>query len=1237
MGRPEKPVDPTAGPIQRLAHELRELRERAGRPTYRRMAGQAHVSTAALAQAASGTRLPSLDVLRAYVRACGGDPAEWETRWREAEAEAAGAVRADERDVAPPYRGLARFEPDDREVFFGRDRLVEQLCELVRDHRFAVVFGASGSGKSSLLRAGLVPRLREKVSGESPAVLRVLTPGPRPAETYGHLLTPATDEPEAWVMVDQFEEVFTLCRDKAERARFIDLLLAARAPASRLRVLIAVRADFYVRCGEHRELAEALHGAGLLVGPMSAVELRDVVTRPAQAAGLMVERDLTARIVAEVLDEPGGLPMLSHALLETWRRRRGRMLTLATYEAVGGMRGSIAASAEETYERLSDTQARAARHLLLRMIEPGLGAPDTRRPLPRAELAECSDPDVRVAEEAMTRARLLTVDDDGVHLAHEALITCWPRLQGWIEEDRERLRHHRALTEAARVWLEHDRDPGTLYRGSRLARAQEVFPAPLDDPALTTTERAFLSAAFEAREAEARAAARSRHRNRTLLTTLSAVLAVALVAGLAAWQQHADNRRRTTDDAARRIAEVADALRTTDPRTAGLLGVAAWRVSRLPETRRALLGALTQPETDTFADPTPGNSLARYLTDSGRTLLSIDGRTWRTWDVAAHRRIASGRLPDGQVSAVAPDGRILAVLGADGHTRLWDTATDRWTRGPAPTPGTVILFADGGLYSENGLDSDLVRLRSVSDGQARFQATVSSTTDVAASQGGRLMAFCPAGQGPRVYEVSDRRVVRGGWEKEDEVCADDHATLLFGAAGRFAVVSSRDVQIWDTGTGHGIARLDVPNVSTAAFSADGTLLATTDALEIKIWRLSAPAAPVFRHPLDDQHLSAAPAWDPTRPLLRYVEGGTVHTLDVTPAVTAPWVDPPPAATALSPDGRTLAVMERQGGSYRVRLRDTDPTQGERTLPSPPSLVPSGTPPAAPSSSIAPLLAFSADSTALVYGASDSSGYGLPQQLTVWDTARGRRISTLDLPGAVVDLALGNGGRTLYTIRASGVGNFSNEVWDIASHRRTAVYPTDSAHLALRPDGRLLVTDDAAVHLPSGALTTPDLVRGAGVGALAFAPDGSRFAAGDLTGRVTLWDKDVRHSAGVLRSVFPGPLGDTAEAVGALALSPDGSTLAVGGDSGSLQLWDIATQQPLGSVLSTPDEAITSLSFSTDSATLYAAGAHVPLQRYTVGPAQAVELVCTRVGGTNLTRAQWRTYAPDVPYRRVCSG
>lgn len=227
--------------------------------------------------------------------------------------------------------------------------------------------------------------------------------------------------------------------------------------------MIAVRADFYGRCAEHGPLAEALRDSTLLVGPMTPAQLREAVVRPAAARRIVVERALTARIVADVAGEPGGLPLMAHALREVWRRRTGKTLTLAAYEAVGGVQGAVAHTAESVYTACTPAEALAVRALLLRLVNPGDGTEDTRRPLDRTELdADATTAGVR---ERLVGARLLTVDGDTVELAHEALIAAWPRLHGWVDEDRDRLRLHRGLTEAARAWAELGRDAGALYRG----------------------------------------------------------------------------------------------------------------------------------------------------------------------------------------------------------------------------------------------------------------------------------------------------------------------------------------------------------------------------------------------------------------------------------------------------------------------------------------------------------------------------------------------------------------------------------------------------------------------------------------------------------------------------------------------------------------------------------------------------------------------------------------------------
>ena len=287
MGRREKPLDPAAGPVQRFAYELRKLREEADRPTYRDMARGAPYSAPTLSAAAAGERLPSLPVVLAFVTACGGDPEEWERRWGEALAEEADS-RAPEGGEAP-YPGLARFETDERYPFHGRDELIAELLELTARRRILAVFGASGSGKSSLLRAGLIPALREG-RGPDLAAIRVLTPGDRPARSHQAVLTPYDGDGErgaedTLLVVDQFEEVFSLCHDPAERAAFLDQLLTAREPGSGLRVILAVRADFYGRCAEYGPLAEALTDANLLVGPMPPDRLREAIVRPAATAG----------------------------------------------------------------------------------------------------------------------------------------------------------------------------------------------------------------------------------------------------------------------------------------------------------------------------------------------------------------------------------------------------------------------------------------------------------------------------------------------------------------------------------------------------------------------------------------------------------------------------------------------------------------------------------------------------------------------------------------------------------------------------------------------------------------------------------------------------------------------------------------------------------------------------------------------------------------------------------------
>ncbi|MDX3386264.1 hypothetical protein PV682_33110 [Streptomyces niveiscabiei] len=1284
MGRREKPVDPGAGPAQRFAHELRELRARAGKPPYREMAARAGYSITAMSQAAAGDQLPSLAVVRAYAEALDADPDDWERRWKETDA----LLRAPAPDERPPYRGLARFEADDSDLFFGRDALVTEVAELARGQRFAAVFGPSGSGKSSLLRAGLIPRLRQEAGERRPAVIRVLTPGERPASAHAEALVPRDGDLDTWVIVDQFEEVFTLCPDRAERDRFLDLLLAARRPDSRLRVVIAVRGDFYGHCAAHRDLADAVARSGLLVGPMTRDELREAITGPAAAAGLNVERALTARVIDEVVDQPGALPMLSHALLETWRRRRARLLTLAAYEETGGVRGAIAATAERVYGELPPDRARSARRVLLRLIapgwasplpdrsrEPGGGTADTRRPASRAELGDSE------VLEHLADARLITLDGDTVELAHEALITGWPRLSGWIEENRDRMRAQRSLAEAARGWTELDHDPGALYRGERLTRAEELFgrepdegcgaslttgaqdgdltdaepasptaslaapepalpspsltpPAPDDD--LTAPERAFLTASLAARETERRAEARAARRTRSLVVGLSAVLVLALIAALVAWERDRVSRQEAAKAAARRVAAVSDGLRSTDPRTAALLGVAAWRIAPLTESRSALLGALAQPQRDAFTDPRSSDDVRRFLTDGGRTLISVDGTAVTLWDVAGHRATATYRLPAGtEVADAGPGSPYLDVTGPDGAEKLWNPS--RNTAGDLDGVSLRARASDGSAYLTGPVDAPgTVRLHRTADGRTLFATGLTRALSTAAvGPGGRLLALCPADGPLQLWDTAHAKRLPGEWEKADStLCgtgsgADGGTRLLrFSADGtRLAAVSGTTARVWDVRTGRTLdefASAGDAGFTEAALSPDGEFLVTSDGQALAVWRLATGGTQVFRQPLSGAGTDGL-TWDPgRRHMLRYLDGATVHTLDLADFLSEPWHSTATDAGVLGPDGATLATLTRSGGGYRFDLLST---RTRATLASTRLGTLAGE---------VPLLAFSPDGTALAVADTFSAHGTLRLRLTVWDVRARKPRTVLDTSGAAdrtpTALAPGPGGRTLLVARADG----TTETWDTRTRRRTGTLRGLTGRtLAVRPDGDLAVgSDDRYADPRTGKVTGRALADGREVTALAFSPDGTRLAVGDKTGHVTFWDGRLRDRTGALTGTADTVTQGEPEAVEALAFSADGRTLAVGGADGTLRLWDTGGGQPLGTGLPSPGDEIRSLAFTPDSATLHAAGPHVPLWHLTLDPRQAVRTVCERTGG-GLSAARWRTYVPDAPYRELC--
>ncbi len=450
-----------------------------------------------------------------------------------------------------PYRGLELFDVEHAPLFFGREALTEWLLDALKrkpsavENRFLAIVGASGSGKSSLARAGLLAALKDgKLDGSAAWPRAICRPGAEPFFNLAKALTGLAPEsvsavvfdrlqgrkdgerslhvaaglvlgepPRAErlvVLVDQFEEVFTLCNDEAERRDLIaNLLHAATVAGGRTIVVLTMRADFYPRCASYANLAAALSDHQVLVGPMTEDELRRAIDRPARLAGLEPEPGLVELLVDDIRGRAGALPLLQFALQEVWRRREDYRLTIRTYREIGEIEGALQRKADAVYETFTDEQKELCRRIFLRLVQPGEGSEDTRR---RASLRELlpDDPMQAVAVQAIINrladpeSRLLTTErqqtasgEGTLELAHEALICGWPQLRTWIETDRAGLRTHLRLTDAAKEWADaaSEAKEATLYTGARLAVASEWAASHRDE--LVALEAPFLSASQE--------------------------------------------------------------------------------------------------------------------------------------------------------------------------------------------------------------------------------------------------------------------------------------------------------------------------------------------------------------------------------------------------------------------------------------------------------------------------------------------------------------------------------------------------------------------------------------------------------------------------------------------------------------------------------------------------------------------------------------------------------------------
>jgi WD40 repeat protein/transcriptional regulator with XRE-family HTH domain len=1014
-----------------------------------------------------------------------------------------------------PYKGLLFFDEADADLFFGREVLITHLSDRVADlasdaaTRLLAVVGASGSGKSSLMRAGLAVTLK-RAGWE----VHIFTPTANPQRVLGSTLEDISkkDSQPTLILVDQFEETFTLCRDESERIAFIEKLLTlANDQANPFFVVIALRADFYSHCAQYPYLRQAVAAKQEYIGQMTTEELRRAIQEPAHRGGWDFETGLVDLLLNDIgaqgagEPEPGALPLLSHALLATWERRRGKTFTIEGYRASGGVRGAIAETAESVFtDQLNGQQQDLAREVFLRLTELGEGTADTRRRAALNELVRQSAeaPQLRTVLNTLAEARLITLNEDSAEVAHEALIREWQRLHEWLTNDRDGLRLHRHLTDSAHEWETRGQDASELYRGARLAQAQEWAEA--NEGRLNEAERVFLAASVEQehhdtlerevqrqRELEAAqklAARESQHakqlRRRAVFLAGAFVLAIALAVVAALFSSQATLNAKTAQQEQqvafeRELSASAVNNLAVDPELSILLSLQAVEIS-IRNDQPVLIEAQ--------------DALHRSI-QSSRVLATLRGHTAGVFSVA-----------------VSPDGKRLATLSDDGTLRVWETSSDK-----------ELLSIPTGLTEQSIL---------------RF---VSFSPD-----GKRLVA--PAGDHlVKVWDVASGKGLLTLSGHTDEV-----TTAIFSPDGTRIATGSWDTtaKLWDATTGKDLITFSghENGVATLAFSPDGSRLYTgSDADGVGIAWDIASGNQLFTFDGEGGLDSIAVSPDGTR----LATGEFDTTVKVWDAATgtklltffghASFLN----GLVYSPDGKRLASTSEDG---TTKLWDAETGKALLTLSGHTSGVENA--------------AFSPDGNWLYTASHDGT-------VKIWDVSPLAGSDWLNLVGhtdRVRSVTYRPDGKQLATLGYDG----ALKIWDAISGKEVLIIPlTDMINsmnsggdapaggVSYSPDGKRLAYNDLNTTKIVDAMSGAKILSLAPADSLgnnvAFSPDGTQIAVGSAGAGIRIYNSN----SGKLLIQFPIGSGYN----GRIVFSPDGKSIASTSEDGA-HIWDITTGKKL---------------------------------------------------------------------------
>jgi DNA-binding SARP family transcriptional activator/WD40 repeat protein len=1133
-------------------------------------------------------------------------------------------------DAAPvcPYLGLTGYEETDSALFVAREQVTARLLGRLLTTRLLVVTGDSGAGKSSVVRAGLLPAVRAGgLPGSADWTCSVIRPR--------HLAKAVTDAQVDLLVVDQAEELFTLDETGRSPSEVDDMLITMLDRG--VRVVLILRADFYGRLGELPRLTDRVGVATELIAPLTADELRRVIVEPARRVGLGVEPEFVTEALADVRGQSGALPLLSTALLRTWQKRRGTTLSVTAYRASGGVRGALEATAEDTYMSLSEPGRLDARRLLVRLATRQ-GGVWSRRPLLRDDVVAGPEPLVGASTlQALTVGRIVTLSAHHVELVHEALLEHWPRLRGWLDERSAVADLVEWLGNAARAWESGGREDSDLVRGPRLQAALDWKAENRDDVA--PVEREFITSSNLAAQGELLAAreradreARGRRRLRYVAAMLAAVTVVAFAGVVVATRERAAQQQAALSADVRRVAALS--LTAPDLRTSLLLAAAAYRLQPSDDTVRALLSALQRGGTALWSVAMPGPAEFAGVDGGNQHLWTMDStRTVYRYDLGTRRVVASFPARADQIAALSSDGRQLVVLGrsnyfddsGDGRISVLDAA-DGSTVEVLP----VLTVSNGAGLNQAVFTAD-GRWLAVVVGAGPSPADPSGQTPTAKvavfdtrdylrpprlltldapvrqlAAGRQTLAVVTASGTVEILRPSDFAVIEQARRAELAQAGPESGAPFWFAlspdANQVALTEPGDPglpYLLDThrldGPLRPLSRLD-GNVASMTFSRTGRLLAAsaTDG-SVNVFRTSDGALavrPLGAAPGQATHLAWSGTNDADTGLYAAGEDAHILALDLQPGPRLMRTEGPPTVDP---------IQDFLAGTRVVAIEPTSGATGHSLLPVRITDLDTG------SSNTIPL---AVDPAETVQGLSiDADGRRL--LLMTQGTDAIMQSNLFELPS----------GRLLNRFTATGVPSAHNtDVGLIAPDGHTAVYaiadhrlatyslpegkqlrtfdvhfsgPAADRHwvspLAFAPDGRLLVDGWDTLHPhfdPPGSTTV-----GASDSAAAVPEDQLAgivdLRTGHLDGQVggfgqlgypdaAAWSPDgsrlaIGSAAGAMRVVAARDLAPVSAAVQAAAgpvqtvsFAPNGNTVVSGGGDGTMTFWDGRTLRPIGS-------------------------------------------------------------------------